>query len=144
LAKKDFLKRQTRENRAKGIKKKKKFITEEEEEDISGIPDIPIVGAEKPTWKDLFIVELVFFPYWATLWLHKNLRWLYYCKIKGLYMEEFDEDEIARKQSGFSKVDWDDMKARRKQKETEELFSNKNKRLRRYMKNRVIVNYLDD
>jgi len=144
LAKRDYLKRQARENKAKGIKKKKKLILDDEDEDISGVPEIPIVGAEKPTWKDLFIVELVFFPYWAALWLHSNLRWLYFCKIKGLYLEEFDEDEIARKQSGLSKKDWEQMKARRKQREMEEHLSNKNKRARRYMKNRVIVNYLDD
>lgn len=143
LAKKDFLRRQARENRAKGIKKKKKF-TEEEEEDISGIPDIPIVGVEKPTWKDLFIVELVFSPYWIALWLQRNIRWFYYCKIKGLYLEEFDEDEIARKQAGMSKRDWEEAKARRRQREMEEQQSNKSKRMRRYLKNRVIVNYLDD
>jgi len=146
LAKKDFLKRQAKENKAKGIKKKKKYLNpnEEDEDDISGIPDIPIHGYEKPTWRDLFIVQIVYSPYWFALWAHTNGRWLYYCKIKGQYLEEFDEEEITRKQNGFSKKDWEEMKARRKQREQEDHLSNKNKRLRRYMKNRVIVNYLDD
>lgn len=144
LAKRDLLKKQARENKLKGIKKKKKMSLEEEDEDISGMPDIPIFGAEKPTWKDLFIVQLVFLPYWAALWLQSNIKWLYYCKIKGAYLEEFDEDEIERKNAGLSKKEWEHTKAKKKQKEMEEHFSNKNKRLRRYMKNRVIVNYLDD
>jgi len=146
LAKRDFLKKQAKEHKAKGLlKKKKKLIQqEEEEEDLSGIPDIPIQGFEKPTWKDLFVVQLVYFPYWSALWLQTNARWLYYCQIKGLYLEEFDEEEIERKETGLSKKEWEQTKARRKQKELEDHHSNKNKRLRRYMKNRVIVNYLDD
>jgi len=144
LQRKIHLKKQAKENKSKGLKKKKKYQNIEEEEDISGIPDIPIYGVEKPTWKDLFIVQLFYAPYWSAFWLYSNGRWFYYCKIQGEYLEEFDDDEIARKQSGLSKKEWQALQARQKEKEREEQFSNKNKRLKRYMKNRVIVNYLDD
>jgi len=89
-------------------KKKNKNNADNHDEPEIQMPEIEIVGAEKPQFKDLLIVHMILFPWTLSCWIYDYLKWIIMYDI--LKHEKPDEDEIARKKAGLSKEEWEKQK----------------------------------
>jgi len=128
--------------RKKEQKKKNKNKSDKQDEPEIQMPEIEIVGAEKPLVKDLLIVHLVLFPWTLSCWIYEYIKGLVLYDI--LKHEKPDEDEVARKKAGLSKEEWEKQKRKLLEKLEKERTSAKAKRMRRFLKNRVPEYYEGD
>jgi len=81
----------------------------EEKVDIRG-------GYKKPVWSELFVVQMLFYPYYIYKWIHFHLRW----KIKfDIKKEPYGEEEklilIRQNLNPPSSVAWEEMLDKKKQ-----------------------------
>lgn len=98
-----------------------------------------VVGAEAPTWMDIFVVQVVCTPWWVGRYLYKTiLVWLK----GGLSPEELDEE--MRQRAGMTPEEWKREKAKIESKQESMRNSNRAKRYRRWMKQHTPVSGFGD
>eukprot|EP01101_Sappina_pedata_P008664 TRINITY_DN4853_c0_g1_i1.p2 TRINITY_DN4853_c0_g1~~TRINITY_DN4853_c0_g1_i1.p2 ORF type:complete len:321 (+),score=173.70 TRINITY_DN4853_c0_g1_i1:41-1003(+) len=107
-------------------KKGKKKTDAENDKEIEDLLDVHIVGCEKPEWKDLIAVQMIYWPM-------DLFRYAKKCLTQAT-PEEIDEQ--LRSRSGMSEEEWAKAKRRQQEKEEKMRFSGKAKRMRRFMKQR--------
>eukprot|EP01097_Dermamoeba_algensis_P005232 TRINITY_DN3320_c0_g1_i1.p1 TRINITY_DN3320_c0_g1~~TRINITY_DN3320_c0_g1_i1.p1 ORF type:complete len:303 (-),score=53.81 TRINITY_DN3320_c0_g1_i1:169-1077(-) len=98
---------------------------------------IEVVGAEKPIWQDIFVVQLIVFPYDPIgRYLFYFGRWLIWYKLLGKGPSEEEAEEEKREELGLSESEWAAYKRKMQTQEEYMRTSGKMKRIRRFMKNR--------
>eukprot|EP01102_Stenamoeba_stenopodia_P018213 TRINITY_DN6650_c0_g1_i2.p1 TRINITY_DN6650_c0_g1~~TRINITY_DN6650_c0_g1_i2.p1 ORF type:complete len:315 (-),score=72.58 TRINITY_DN6650_c0_g1_i2:143-1087(-) len=98
-----------------------------------------IVGAEAPTWREIFVVQVVCSPWWFVRYLYKTIRiWMK----GGLTPEELDEE--MRLKTGMSPEEWKREKAKMESKQEAMRTSNRAKRYRRWMRQHTPVSGFGD
>jgi len=107
---------------------KGKQSTKKPTEDLSASPeiDVKVHGAEMPSWQDLFIVQIIAFPF-------------YFCK--GIYLmivnwnvPKKSREEILKEQLGMNDEEFEVWKAKQLQKYQQRMNSGKMKRYQRWLK----------
>eukprot|EP01098_Paradermamoeba_levis_P015006 TRINITY_DN7410_c0_g4_i3.p2 TRINITY_DN7410_c0_g4~~TRINITY_DN7410_c0_g4_i3.p2 ORF type:complete len:145 (-),score=65.69 TRINITY_DN7410_c0_g4_i3:26-460(-) len=104
--------------------------------------EIEIVGAEKPTWHDLFVIQMLVFPYDPIgTFLYYFFHWLFVVKLGGQELTPEELEKQQREELGMDEEEWEEYKSKVERQEEQLKKSNKAKRIRRYMKNRSATFY---
>ncbi len=109
------------------LQKRKQEDSDEEEEEEG--PNITISGAERPELRNLFIVQLVAFPFVTTFYL---LRWIVWYNILGKPRPDFEE--ILAEKYGMTLEEYEHGKKIAEERRQRLLESNKYKRYKRMLK----------
>eukprot|EP01104_Vermistella_antarctica_P006532 TRINITY_DN1723_c0_g1_i1.p1 TRINITY_DN1723_c0_g1~~TRINITY_DN1723_c0_g1_i1.p1 ORF type:complete len:308 (-),score=59.35 TRINITY_DN1723_c0_g1_i1:1492-2415(-) len=98
------------------------------------MPSVEVKGVEMPTWRDVFVVQLVFLPWTSSKLGWRFAKWIVWEQVMGHGPSEEDLDEQARIANNMTKEEWDAQKSKHEERRERMMSSGKAKRYRRWMK----------